>query len=75
MLFMLTPVGYGWGDRGWGPPVPTYIQRRRMQQAAASGSTWFNHAAWGGRGDFVWVFLVTEMFWLFWLVWLLVGRR
>ena len=75
MLFMLMPVGYGWGYRGWGPPVPTYIQRRRVQQAASSGSTGFNHAAWGWRGDLLWVFMAVEVFWLFWLVWLVAGRR
>ncbi len=33
-LFLVSPVGYGWSYRGWGPPLPSYIQRRR----AARGS-------------------------------------
>ena len=75
MLVLLMPVGYGWGYRGWGPPVPTYVQRRRMQQAASSsGSTSFNHTAWGWRGDLAWVFFAVAMFWLFWLVWGVAAR-
>jgi hypothetical protein len=63
-LFLLSPVGYGWGYRGWGPPYPRYIQRRRGQQAlAAGGSAAFDHHAWGWRGDFVWMALVIGMFW------------
>ena len=27
-LFVL-PLAYGWAYRGWGPPYPTYYQRRR----------------------------------------------
>ncbi len=70
MISLLAPVGYGWGYRGWGPPVPTYVQRRRMQRAAAptADATSFNHAAWGWRGDLAWVFFVVAMAWLFWLV-------
>jgi hypothetical protein len=33
-LFVVPTLGYGWGYRGWGPPYPRYIQRRRAQQAA-----------------------------------------
>ena len=33
LLFLIPPLGYGWGYRGWGPPYPSYVQRRRGQQA------------------------------------------
>ena len=58
LMFVLVvpPLGYGWGYRGWGPPYPRYVQRRRRQRAAATGS--FNHEAWGWGGDFVWVVLL-----------------
>lgn len=58
-LFVVPMLGYGWGYRGWGPPYPRYIQRRRAQQAAlmnASGP--FDHHAWGRGGDLVWTVFV-----------------
>jgi hypothetical protein len=58
-LFVVPTLGYGWGYRGWGPPYPRYIQRRRAEQAAlmnASGP--FDHHAWGWGGDFVWTVFV-----------------
>jgi hypothetical protein len=62
-LFIVPPVGYGWGYRGWGPPYPRYIQRRRGQQAVAVGSpAAFNHHSWGWGGDFVWMMLLIAMF-------------
>lgn len=59
ILFLVTPVGYGWGYRGWGAPVPRYIQRRRGSQAlVAPGSPAFDHHAWGWGGDYVWVMML-----------------
>jgi hypothetical protein len=65
MFFLLVPpLGYGWGYRGWGPPYPRYIQRRRGQQAAATGGPAnFNHHSWGWAGDFVWMVLFIGLFW------------
>jgi hypothetical protein len=71
-LFLVPPMGYGWGYRGWGPPYPRYIQRRRAQQAeAANGpSASFNHHAWGWGGDFLWMILLIGAFWaIFGYVW------
>jgi hypothetical protein len=63
-VLFLTPIGYGWGYRGWGPPYPRYIQRRRAQNAATSGGpTTFNHHAWGWRGDVVWTLLLIGVLW------------
>lgn len=58
-MFFLSPIGYGWGYRGWGPPYPRYIQRRRALQAAYSpASVASKHRAWGRGGDFVWAVLL-----------------
>jgi hypothetical protein len=37
IMFLVTPIGYGRGYRGWGMPYPRYIQRRRASRAVASG--------------------------------------
>lgn len=64
VLFWMLPMGYGWGYRGWGPPYPRYIQRRRGALAATSGgSATFNHHSWGLGGDFVWVVLFFGVLW------------
>jgi uncharacterized protein with beta-barrel porin domain len=63
-VFLLSPIGYGWGYREWGPPYPRYVQRRRVQQAAAAGgSAQFNHQSWGWGGDLVWMGLLIGMLW------------
>ena len=72
MFLLLVPsVGYGWGYRGWGPPYPRYIQRRRGAHAPGTGgSATFNHQSWGWGGDFVWMVLLVGVIWagaaLFW---------
>ena len=60
LVFMAPSLGYGWGYRGWGPPYPRYIQRRRAKQAVgAAGPSSFSHQSWGWGGDLVWgVFLL-----------------
>ena len=63
LLFWMLPMGYGWGYRGWGPPYPRYVQRRRGARAAASGDSATNHQAWGWGGDFVWIVLLFGAFW------------
>lgn len=63
-LFLVTPMGYGWGYRGWGPPYPRYIQRRRGERAVRTGGpATFNHHSWGWRGDLVWMVLLIGAFW------------
>ena len=55
LLFLVSPIGYGWGYRKWGLPYPRYIQRRRGARAATVGETGvLSHQAWGWGGDFVW---------------------
>ena len=68
IIFLLPPLGYGWGYRGWGPPYPRYIQRRRGQAAVANGAA-FNHQAWGWGGDFVWLMMLFGLFWSVALLW------
>lgn len=64
LVFCLSPVGYGWGFRGWGPPYPRYFQRRRgLRAAVIGGPPGFDHHAWGWRGDFVWMALFVGMAW------------
>jgi hypothetical protein len=65
-LFLVSPVTYGWGYRGWGPPYPRYIQRRRGLQAATTGQPAdLRHQSWGWGGDFVWVVLFIAGGWAF----------
>jgi hypothetical protein len=71
IVLLVTPIGYGWGYRGWGPPYPRYIQRRRGQQAVAVGGGPANvdHHAWGRGGDFVWMVLFVGIVWAFSSIW------
>jgi hypothetical protein len=70
ILFLATPVGYGWGYRGWGPPYPRYVQRRRGQLAAGTGApATFDHQSWGWGGDFVWIMLFVGLFWAVSALW------
>ena len=70
MFAFVLPLGYGWGYRGWGPPYPRYMQRRRAQRAATLGGPgMFNHTSWGIGGDVVWMLLLVAIFWggaIFW---------
>ena len=62
-IFLLPPLGYGWGYRGWGPPYPRYMQRRRGQAADVGGNPQFDHHAWGVGGDFMWIVLLIGLCW------------
>jgi hypothetical protein len=68
LVFLVTPMGYGWGYRGWGPPYPSYFQRRRGERAALGGSS-FNHLSWGWGGDFVWIMVTVAVFWAMTAYW------
>lgn len=71
MFFIIVaPVGYGWGYRGWGPPYPRYIQRRRHEHATAlGGSVEFNHQSWGWGGDFLWMAMLVGILWAATVYW------
>jgi len=63
-FFLVSPVGYGWSYRGWGPPLPRYIQRRRAIRASFTDvAAASRHQAWGKGGDFVWVVLLIGGCW------------
>lgn len=64
-VFLVSPVSYGWGYRGWGPPYPRYIQRRRgLRASLVSGAAPFDHHAWGRGGDFVWLAFAVAIGWI-----------
>jgi hypothetical protein len=66
VVFLFTPVSYGWGYRRWGPPYPRYLQRRRSERASDDrGGEPFDHHAWGWGGDFLWIIF---FIWIVWLV-------
>ncbi len=78
MFFLfVSPVTYGWGYKRWGPPYPSYFQRRRHLQATARGATVeADHYRWGWGGDLVWFVLIIGVFWMvtaFW--WPYYGHR
>jgi hypothetical protein len=72
MVFLIaSPVSYGWGYRGWGPPYPKYVQRRRSEQLTANGASGpYKHESWGMGGDLVWMTFFIGVLWvataLFW---------
>lgn len=61
-LFFISPVGYGWGYRGWGPPYPRYIQNRRSNYGSGCAVN-VDHRAWGWGGDFVWTIFALGALW------------
>lgn len=64
-IWVVPPVGYGWGYRGWGVPYPRYVQRRRAERASTAGDVAaFDHHAWGWRGDLLWIGVVFGIAWL-----------
>jgi hypothetical protein len=68
--FLEPSLGYGWGYRRWEPPYPRSIQRRRWQQAAATGGpTMVDHQAWGLGGSFLWMALLIGVLWAFAAFW------
>ena len=68
--FLLPPVGYGWGYRGWGPPYPSYFQRRRAERGGQSlrGAS-FDHYSWSWGGDLLWLGFLIAMFWCVSAIW------
>lgn len=68
-VFIVPPIGYGWGYRGWGPPLPRYVQRRRGHNAQFGGKADFDHEAWGWGGDFLWILAIAGVLWFFTSLW------
>jgi hypothetical protein len=64
LLVWMIPTGYGWGYRGWGPPYPRFVQRRRGPPIADADSPTPHHLSWGWGGDFVWTMFLIGMMWL-----------
>jgi len=77
MFFLfISPVSYGWGYRGWGPPYPSYIQRQRHLRSSAAGTAGdFDHYAWGWGGDILWIILFVGVIWVFTALWWPYGVR
>ncbi len=64
LIFLVPSLSYGWGYRGWGPPYPRYVQRRRGEQALLGGGySDFNHQAWGVSGDLIWLVVLVGIVW------------
>ncbi len=64
IVFLLLSVGYGSLYRGWGPPFPSYIQKRRgFDTIHFRRSSNFDYVAWGWKGDIVWIAAVTGIVW------------
>lgn len=58
---LVTSLVYGWWLQKWGPPYPSYIQKRRA--AGTSNLPTFNALSWGWVGDFVWILVLFGLFW------------
>ena len=70
LIFFVTPIGYGWGYRGWGAPYPRYIQRRRGLKATPnSGSATPTDQSWRWGGDLVWIVFLIGISWVAWSLW------
>jgi len=69
-LLVVPPMGYGWGYRGWGPPYPSYVQRRRAEQAGLTGQAGsFDHYSWSWGGDALWLVFVFGAVWFSAALW------
>jgi hypothetical protein len=62
LFFLMAPMGYGWGYRGWGPPYPSYVQRRRAERSTAVAGS-FDHYSWSWGGDLLWMGLFFAVMW------------
>lgn len=62
LMFLVAPLGYGWGYRGWGMAYPSYVQRRRALRVGGDPSQ-RDHLAWGRSGDLVWLGLFIAFIW------------
>lgn len=62
LMFLVVPLGYGWGYRGWGMAYPRYVQRRRALRASDDPGQ-RAHLAWGRAGDLLWLGLFIAFIW------------
>ena len=70
VVFLVMPIGYGWGFRGWGMAYPSFVQQRRARRAGSNGSSSsFDHQAWGRGGDALWLVVLIGVFWAFSPLW------
>lgn len=60
-VLLLVPLGYGWSHRGWGPPYPRSVRRRRARDDAAGYEP---VDGWGVLGDLLWVVSAVALVWL-----------
>jgi hypothetical protein len=64
VVLLVPPMGYGWGYRGWGPPYPIYVQRRRSERAGLTGGGGsFDHYSWSWGGDVLWMIFLFGAVW------------
>jgi hypothetical protein len=65
VFLFVVPLGYGWGYRGWGPPYPSYYQRRRRAAARdALADADAERQQWGVVADLLWVVVLVAIVWL-----------
>jgi hypothetical protein len=65
LLMLVPPIGYGWGYRGWGPPYPSYFQRRRERGLLQAGvRPAISPRSWGFAGDAVWAVFGLSTLWV-----------
>ncbi len=61
VLIVLLPLWYGWGYRGWGPPVP----RRRSQAERARAEAGVSEPGWDAwMVGVVWVASLIASIWI-----------
>lgn len=82
LIFLLLPLGYGWGYRGWGPwwrRGPRTRDRAAGEGTAASGRPTTRNGrntedvGWGWAGAFVWIVVIIAVVWVI-AVWAGWGR-
>ena len=66
-VLLVPSLVYGWWFQKWGPPLPSYIQRRRA--AATSDPPRYDYLSWGWVGDFVWVVALIGLLWAGVVIW------
>jgi hypothetical protein len=66
VFLFVVPLGYGWGYRGWGPPYPSYYQRRRRAAATRDplADADADRQEWGMVADALWIVVIVAIVWL-----------
>jgi hypothetical protein len=69
-VLLVTPASYGWGYRGWGPPLPSYVQRQRVARGYPfAGRPPHTHTTWGYGGDLIWALVFILALWALGWIW------